>query len=86
MTQLPEPDGALFPKTDKPLQPCAPLGGYAPDTVRQLIAQARADALEEAMKACEESKFQEMEDDSCAPFNNGCKVCAISIRALKEKQ
>lgn len=78
MTQLPFPDGALFPKTDEPLQLCAPLGGYAPDTVRQLIAQARSDALEEAAAVTE--KQWEI-DGWLSP-----KEVASYIRALKEKQ
>lgn len=81
VTQLPPPDGALFPNTDKPLQPCAPLGGYAPDTVRKLIAQARSDALEEAAAVCI--------GIALAPSNVILGVaitCRDAIMALKEKQ
>lgn len=45
----------------------------------------RADEREACAKLCEEQLFPEIEDETCEPYNMGCRHSAAAIRARGEK-
>jgi hypothetical protein len=62
------------------------------DAIQDLIYAApvdakaiRAEALEEAANVCEAEQFEVLEDESCEPYNVGCRHCAAAIRTRSMK-